>query len=1188
MRKLAAFASYRSGKTLPAGAKPLGLWREVGEWWAGEPMREVSRFIDFKGIRREVERALPTLGLPEVQEPVPSEREDHREEYEVRLRKKRDEKVARACGLVSDPTLVRTAPDAPSMALLHATSGYSFGRSCLRCEEIPAYVGFQGYSAALIADRFSLSGAFEFTKTSKKVGIKPLIGSTFELSDGGDIVLVARNRMGFRSLCRLISECHLNEPRGYPLLTWERLEKHCEGLLYLSAGHAGMINAQIVRGDLAGAHATLDRLIGIFGRDNVFLQIERTYVPWEMSSNKQLLELAVEMRITPVAGGPATHLEPEDFPAQDVLVCVESLCTIEEIEGRKPRRDESQPQIKAPPRRALNAERYVRSVREMQELYRDRPDLLQNTLLVSDRCETKLLPGMSILPKYCADENEALREIVLDGARYRCKDFKPPRRKRLDMEIDRIHRLGFANHFLVAWDMCNWAREHEILFSGRGSVVDSAVAYCLGISRIDGYDHNLHFDRFLPADGSKRPDIDIDFEAARRNDVRNYLTHKYGREHVATVAAFGAYRSRGIVRDVGKVLGIPQPALEYLTKRLHGSVTPEKLKEAIHSKPELRDSGISTERFEWVFRLGDQLADVPINIRSHSSGVVIANEPIRDICPVQLSADEDVRILQWDKRSAKYAFDKFDVLCLRGNDVLSGTQSRLRKTDLDFDVEKLPLDDPETYRTMRSGQLIGIPQSASPAMRQAHIRLKTDNLKDASLVQAGIRPGVGGAVKMNELIARRRGKPYSFNHPQLAKILEATYGIIVFQEQVDQLLQTFGGYTSGEAETIREGIHKKRRENYVRSIQDDVIERIMGNGYTQQIAQEVYDLVAVFQGYGFAEGHALAFAEVSIRSVWCQQNFPAPYFASLLDAQPAGYYGPCTIANEARVRGVQILGPDVNRSTLQFKTESVLAHQDPDLHVPDGGIRVSLKQISGISDQMRERMMEARESGPYESFFDFVARVRPHRDELECLILCGVFDSLEPNRRRLLWAIPSAQEYASVCGLSPSSLPLTLPEPPLPAGIRDFTTVEKAIRERAILGMDIKHHLMAFERERIQAKGGIASAEAGRMPAGTKIIVVGNPIRLRFPPTSSGKRVMFFDLEDETGLLNVTCFDDTYQRDGHTIICSPYVTLRGVAQDRDGHIAFLAHRAYPYQPNLHVELSHAQPMPIVVADFLVG
>ncbi len=1151
-------------------------------------MREISRFVDAKGCRREVERLLPALGLPQLQEPTASAHENHREDYDVRLRKARDEKVARACGLSKDTASLRSAPSSPTMALLHATTGYSFGRSCLRCEETPAYAAYLGYSSALLADRFSLSGVYEFTKTSRRVGIKPLIGTTLEFSEGGDIVLVAKNRIGFRSLCRLISECHLDEPRHYPLLNWERLERHSEGLIALTGGHSGLLNLQLLRRGLEAAGDTLDRLISLYGGESVFLQIERTFLPWEHSLNKQLLELARQKHILAVAGAPAAHLEPEDFPAQDVLVCVESLCTIEEIDGRKPRRAEGQPEPKMPPRRALNAERFIRSASLMRELYRDRPDLLENTLRVSEQCEDKLLPGMSTPPKFCADEDAALREVVLDGARYRCRDFSLQRRKRLDMELDRICRLGFANHFLVAWDMCLWAREQEILFSGRGSVVDSAVAYCLGISRIDAYDHNLHFDRFLPSDGSKRPDIDIDFEADRRNDVRNYMTYKYGREHVATVAAFGSYRSRGIVRDVGKVLGIPPAALEYLSKRLHGSVTPEKLREAINTKPELRDSGISPERFEWVFRLGEQLADVPTNIRSHSSGVVIASEPIRDFCPVMLSADEDVRILQWDKRSAKFVFDKFDVLCLRGNDVLSGTQSRIRVHDLDFHVEKLPLDDPETFRTMRSGELIGIPQSASPAMRQAHIRLKTQNLKDASLVQAGIRPGVGGAVKINELIARRRGKPYSFNHPHLAEILEATYGIIVFQEQVDRLLQTFGGYTSDEAEAIREGIHKKRRDNYVRSIQDDVVDRIMGRGYTRQVANDVYELVGGFQGYGFAEGHALAFAEVSIRSVWCQQNFPSPYFAALLDAQPAGYYGPCTIANEARVRGVQILPPDINRSGLKFQTESVLAHQDPNLIVPDGGIRTSLRQIGGLSRELLARILDARESGPFESFYDFVAKARPHRNELELLILCGAFDSLESNRRRLLWAIPAAMDFASVCDLSGACLPLTLPEPPLPAPMADFTQVEKAIRERAILGMDVQHHLMAFERERVLSKGGITAAEAGRMPAGTQIIVVGNPIRLRFPPTASGRRVMFFDLEDETGLLNVTCFDETYQRDGHKIICSPYVTLRGVAQDRDGHIAFLAHRAYPYQPQLHVELSQANPMPIVVADFLVS
>jgi error-prone DNA polymerase len=657
---------------------------------------------------------------------------------------------------------------------------------------------------------------------------------------------------------------------------------------------------------------------------------------------------------------------------------------------------------------------------------------------------------------------------------------------------------------------------------------------------------------------------------------------------VATVAAFGAFCSRGIVREVGKVMGIPEESISYLSKRLHGSVTPDKLEAALEGRPELRNSSIPRERFRWVFRLAERLMDVPRNARAHSSGVVISTEPIADTVPVMQSAVDGVKIIQWDKRSVKRCFDKFDLLCLRGQDVLAKTQEHVRFQDLDFDVGKVSLTDPETYRTMRSGQLIGVPQSASPAMRQAHMRLRTEDLTDASLVQAGIRPGVGGAVKLNELIARRRGKPYSFQHPELERILGLTYGIIVFQEQVDMLLQAFGGYSSGEAEEIRESIHERRREDYSSTIRDDLIGRILSRGYALNVAEEVFDLVSGFKGYGFAQGHALAFAEISVRSVWCQQNYPAEYFAALLSAQPAGYYGPCTLANEARIRGVAVLPPDINRSREEFTVEDVQSETDPKLILPNAGIRVSLSQVSGVSAETHGRSIECRKDGPYASLFDFVARVQPHRDELERLILCGAFEGLHENRRALLWAIPSALKYAATVSYDPASLPLYLPEPKFDGDLDDFTEQEKAIYERMVLGLDIRYHLMLFERERVRKKGGVTSAEASRLAPGTKAFAVGNPIRLRFPPTSSGRRVVFFDLEDETGLLNVTCFDETYQRDGHAIICSPYVTVIGEAQDRDGHTAFLAHRVLPFNPRLgqHIPAAVEQHPLLQTADFL--
>jgi len=1167
----------------PAGDETLALWREAGEWWAEQPPREVHRFIDAKGIRREVARSLQPLSDQTTGV-------DQQVRQISQARRVSHDKVALACGMVHTPELTKFVPTPQNTpyATLHTLSGYAFGRSAMIAATIPALVAARGSCAALLADPFSLTGAAEFTQTADQVGVKPLIGATFEMAEGGEIVLVARSRIGFRSLSRLITECHLDEPRLFPLCTWERLERHSEELLCLTGGESGPVNRALIRGEALNARQWLDRLSGLYGRENLFVQIERTDLPWQITVNRRLLDLADEMHLLPVAGGPITHARPAQFPAQDMLGCIETLCLIDEVQGRKPRRHPSQPQIQHLPWRGLNAERFLRNADEMWGRYGDRPELISNTMRIAERCDRNVLPIHADLPKFCEDENGAFRELTLEGARRRYRQFGRELHARLDMEMERIVRLGYAGHFLIAWDMCRWAREQGILFSGRGSVVDSVVAYCLGCTRIDAFQHDLFFDRFLPADGSKRPDIDIDFEARRRDDVRLYLAGKYGDRHVATVAAIGTYGTRGIVREVGKVLGIPPENLAYLSKRLHGSVSAHRLEQEIDLKPELRDSGIPRERFRWVFQLARELMDVPRNMRAHSSGVVISSEPIADIVPVMYSGVEDIRIIQWDKRSAKRCFDKFDVLCLRGNDVLSDTQRRTREQVEGFSVENLPLDDPETYRAMRAGQLIGIPQSASPAMRQAHIRLRTENFKDAGIVQAAIRPGVGGAVKINEFIARRRGKPFTFSHPELKRILGPTHGIVVFQEQIDQLLQTFGGYTSDEAEEIREAVHKRRREDYVQNIRENVIGNIVNNGFTPEVAKEVYELVAVFQGYGFAEGHALAFAEISIRSIWCQQNYPAEYFAAMLDAQPAGYYGPCTLVNEARIRGVKILPPNINRSNLTFGVENVLSHEDPKLIVPNGGIRISLQQISGLSKDTCERTVLARSEGLFVSMFDYVARVKPDRDELERLILCGCFDTLERNRRTLLWAIPSAIEYGDLVEATRTALPLLPNEPPLPTAVDGFSKKEEVLYERSILDLDVEAHLMGYERDRVVAKGGLTAAEASVLSNNTKAFAVGNPIRLRFPPTASGKRVMFFDLEDETGLLNVTCFDDTYQRYGHTVICSPYVTVRGVAQNRDGHIAFLAQGIYPFKPSIHDNVTTTETLPIVTADFLVG
>ncbi|MFY7880906.1 MAG: DNA polymerase III subunit alpha [Fimbriimonas sp.] len=1138
----------------------IDVFRQTGRWWLHEPESEYQIYIDSKGVRREV--------VAPINENCTYR--DHFASNTPRVLKVRDEKVARACGLVPDVNLVAIFKnkllEPSALGCLHVLSGYSFGQSTMLAEEIPYLAADRGYSSVLLADHFSLTGAYEFSKACWEVGIKPLIGATVETVEGGPLVLVARSRLGYQSLSNLLTDCHLCEPRLFPLARDEYLQQHTQDLVCLTGGSSSHLNYLLGTRNYKAAEDWLKILT--YRYSHVFVQIERSFLPGELRINRDLSELANSLNLPCVAGGPKTHPNPAHFPVLDVITCASFLSTIESTEERKPMRNTSQPRGRTVPRRQLNSERYIRDVSALSELYADCPDLLVNTSVLSDLCDDIVLPSRTNLPAQNQNESSHFREVVLSRL---SKDAPAGLIRRTKHEVNRIIKLGFAGHFLVAADMCDWARSKSIHFSARGSVVDSVVAYHLGFSRINAWEHKLHFDRFLPADGTKRPDIDIDFEAFRRDEVRSYLSNKYGNKHVATVAAVGAYTTRGIIREVGKVMELPDETISYLAKKLHRGVSADQLEKSLETRPELRDSGIEKERFRWVIRLAKQITDIPRNMRSHSSGVVISSEPLSNTVPLQYSGVEGVQIIQWDKRSAKHCFDKFDLLCLRGQDVLSDTEEQIRRVELGFTMSTVPIDDESSYFAMRQGYLIGIPQSASPAMRQAHVRMKTRSLADASIVQAGIRPGVGGAVKLNEMIARRQGKPYRFDHPLLERILGNTYGIIVFQEQVDQLLQEFGGYSSGEAEDTRESIYKKRREEFAQSIRQEVLKRIVNRGFAQVIAEQVYDLVSGFNGYGFAQGHALAFAEISLRCICLQQNYPSQYFSALLNSQPAGYYGPATIVNEARSRGVTILPPCVNTSTDNYFADNDLRES----------IRVGLNQVQGLSKELVYRIVDNR---PFADFYQFVKVIKPNRNELETLILSGCLDELHANRRELMWCVPKALDWARA---QPSLLPMEFVSPDIDIQTRDFSEIEKAIHERRYLGIDVCQHLVSYERSRITSKGGLTNQEIQSLPSGQKAFSVGNPIRLRFPPTKSGKRVVFFDLEDETGLLNVTCFDDVYLRDGHAIICSPYVTVVGETQIRDGHMAFLASRVFPYKPQVSNE-NHGNPLPVMSADYLVG
>ncbi len=1148
----------------------LTTFKEAGEWWEGRPERTVTRYFDRHHRLRERIVEGEQLGLDDSA-PDNAPIEDYRIDFSLRIQKIRDEKVLKASGLlpVQNFEILNSSGCGTEFVGLHAVSAYSFGYSSILAEEFGPLAAGAEMPALLLADRYSVAGSYEFERSLKKVGVRPLHGASIELIPEGELVLVAQSKRGWSNLCQLLSACHLQNERRFPRVNWPLIERYSHNLLCIIPGSLSYLYWLISKRDYSAASAHIQRLQSIFGANKVFVEIEISHLPHEDRIIRDLLAFCDQMSIPAMAGGPKAHARRNHFPAMDVNACIEGLCTIEDIEDRKCRFGDYAPAHRITSRRFPNAERYFRTRNETLTAYHGLKHLLDNTRCILDLCDKDILPGRAALPSVSADEPGDLTRLVQQSVTTLRKNATKAYTRRLENELQRVIALGFSGHFLIAYDICKYAQEECIGYSARGSVVDSLLAFHLEMTTINAYDHKLFFDRFLPADGSKRPDIDIDFEAARRNDIRQYLVKRFGEDHVCTVAAFGSMSTRGIVREVGKVMGLPSSMIGFLAKKVHGGIPPNKLIAALEKRPELRDSNINKERYRWIFRLAERLTDIPRNIRAHSSGVIVSAEPITTYVAKQLSGDDLTEIIQWDKRSAKFVFDKFDILCLRGQDVLGETTAKLGMTRL----EESEWDNEQTYSIMASGKLIGVPQSASPAMRQAHVRLQTENLFDASLVQAGIRPGVGGAVKINELIARRRGKAYAIEHPDLEPILGLTYGIIVFQEQVDQLLQKFAKYTAGEAEDTRERIYKMRRESFAASIKQEVLDRIILNGYSNEIAQLVYEYVSGFEGYGFAQGHALAFAEISLKCTHLQNAYPATYFSALLNAQPAGYYGPVTIANEARQRGIRLLRPTIGES--RYKAYAF----------DEGTIQLGWKDLHSVSETSKQQLAELANDGEQLSIYHAISASGIQLSEFESLIKIGAFDRIERNRRRLLWSAKEIWNLARTIGKG--SLDFNDYQLRNEHSIKPFSIAEEALLDRKLLGLDVERHIVAFERKHIKEHDCLSTKDVYSLKPGEKCAVVGNPIRLRFPPTKSGKRVVFFDLEDETGLLNVTCFDATYIRDGAAIICSPYVTIRGEVQDRDGHLAFLAKRIFPYKPVMLAELPD-DPKVLPVGDFLVG
>jgi len=1042
-------------------------------------------------------------------------------------------------------------------------------------------VARSGIEALALTDHDNVSGAVLFHRLASKVGVKPIQGAEVTLEGDRHLTLLARGPEGYATLCRLLTRVHLGSERRRQTLSWADLEAEVgrehqstpiagrapHGLIALSGCRRGEVPALLWAGKSDEAFRAAARYLELFGRDGFALEVQRDYLPGGARVEEGLVRIARLLRLRLVATNNVHYVRKEDFWVHDLLTCARTLTSVEDVH----------------PERRLNAENYLRSARSMAALFSDLPEAVEGALEIAEACSPAILPGRRLHPAFPLPPGEGpaaafLRKMTMAGATWRYGRVTPGVRRRLEAELSVICGLGYEDYFLLVWDLCRHARRRGIRFAGRGSAADSAVAYCLGITNVDAVARGLLFERFMSLERGEKPDIDIDFDARHRDEVAGYVGDKYGADRVASVCTYNTFHARSAARDLGKALGLEPEDIDLLAKRLphaHAGTIPQ----ALTALPELRDSGLPFWKYERLFAAAAKVAGFPRHLGTHLGGIVVSRDPLTEVTPLQKAA-KGVIVCQFDKEYVEdLGLIKLDLLSLR-------TLSAVEDAALDlaaregFDYDAIPPADRATMAMIRSGRTVGVFQLESPAQRALQSRLGASEFEDLVASVALIRPGPIKGNMVEPYVARRRGRePVNYLHPALESILRKTYGVVLFQEQVIEIATVVAGFTPGEADRLRRVMTHHRHGPEMENIGRLFVEKAAARNIDEGVAGRIFACMEGYASYGFCEAHAAAFAATAYRTAYMVRHHPAEFYAAILSHQPMGYYPPGTLCVEAARRGVKTLGPDINLSRDRYVVERAGAWAGERAGTRAGereeeraeerrgpaAMRVSLRQVKHLSHQAVTAILAAREEGgAFDSLLDFCRRCHPSvpRDAIESLILVGAFDSLEPNRRRLLWQLPLALAepgkktsgrgevagrgeaaggegvYGRMTG-RPGAARLVEDTGAGAATIPNFTLEEKMRFEYDLLGFSPTSHIMAYLRPRLKAVGFVASNELDRLPAGRSVRIGGLPVRPHRPPTRSGKTIVFLSLEDEKGLADVTVFEKTYQASGRLLFSDP-------------------------------------------------
>jgi error-prone DNA polymerase len=1008
-----------------------------------------------------------------------------------------------------------------SFVHLHVHSNYSFLDGASSIDSLLDKAARWDMPALAITDHNRLTGAIRFYEKAKSLGIKPIIGAEVHVEGGYHLTFLCENGQGYSNLCRILTQAHLSRKDRRPQVSREFLREHNGGLIALSGCNQGEIPKLLRQGEIDKAREAIDFYKDAFG-DRFFVEIIRYPSREGMVDSYRLATFAIEGGIPVVATNNVHYAEMKGYRVKELLNAIGQNIPVSQLKCRR------------------TVEQYLKSQKEMTKLFKDIPEAIAMTEEIASRCNLELELGKPRFPKFDVPQGETdysyLSRLAFAGALKKYGSITTNIRDRLEQELSTIRRLGFSSYFLVVWDIVKWAKTQNIRCQARGSAVDSLVVYALDISNVDPIEYNLLFERFMHPLRHEPPDIDLDVDRRRRNEVRDYVYQKYGAENVACVGTINTYMARGAIRDVGKALQIPQKVIEQACRGIH-YLSASQLLECIDKLPELKKSAIYREpELADFFKLCAAIDGFPKHMSVHLGGLLVGDGKLSDLVPLEWSSGGDV-ISQYDKDDIeRLGIVKLDLLSLPTLTVIEDTLTSIKQNrGIDIQLDKIPRDDPEAFAILRDGKTVGTFQLESPAQREMAGRLLPNRFEDIVVSISLVRPGPLKSNMDKDYLPRRHGKrPVTYLHPRLKDALSETLGVILYQEQVLKVAHDLAGMSYAEADGFRRAMTHDRTEEEMEKMRDAFIGSATKNGVGRKIAEKIFEQLAAFAAYGFCKAHAVAYANLAYQTLWLKCHYPAEFFAAVLSNQPMGYYPPHVLVADAKRFGVKVLPPDINRSSNCYTVE-------------DNAIIVSLRQLKGISEEALESILSTRVKSEFTSLRDFVLRTDVNQTILKNLVRVGAFDSFGA-RDDLLSQIPELTAWK--CKVSRKSELLIKDAEEKVSFSRQNTSYDKKARmltERALLSLDLLAHPLDFYtiNNSITRMKDLPSIDTGRT-----VNIVGSVIRYQTPPARNGKRVVYVIMEDGTGIADVTVFSDVQQRCGQVLFREGWLVVRGKVHRR--------------------------------------